>query len=185
MDTRRTRWSGAAVAAGALGVALVIPAGQVGAATDDTYQVRNLVSDVPGMAQVTDPHLVNPWGVSFSGASPLWVSDNEKDVATLYAGGVHGGTQTISSLVVNIPGGAPTGQVANPTTSFVVHGSDGSSAPARFLFVGESGHLSGWAPNVPPPPPSTQAQDAVVTPGAVDKGLALGRDRRRPDAVRG
>jgi len=155
-------------------VALVIPAGQVGAATGDTYQVRNLVSDVPGMAQVTDPHLVNPWGVSFSGASPLWVSDNEKDVATLYAGGVHGGTQTINSLVVNIPGGAPTGQVSNPTTSFVVHGSDGSSAPARFLFVGESGHLSGWAPGVPPPPPSTQAQDAVVTPGAVDKGMALG-----------
>ena len=57
-----------------------------------------------------------------------------------------------------------------------MHGSDGSSAPARFLFVGESGHLSGWAPNVPaPPPPSTQAQDAVVTPGAVDKGLALGQ----------
>ena len=76
--------------------------------------------------------------------------------------------------MVNIPGGAPTGQVSNPTTSFVVHGSDGSSAPARFLFVGESGHLSGWAPNVPPPPPSTQAQDAVVTPGAVDKGLAIG-----------
>ena len=114
MDTRRTRWSGAAVAAGALGVALVIPAGQVGAATDDTYQVRNLVSDVPGMAQVTDPHLVNAWGVSFSGASPLWVSDNEKDVATLYAGGVHGGTQTINPLVVNIPGGAPTGQVVQP-----------------------------------------------------------------------
>ena len=114
MDTRRTRWSGAAVAAGALGVALVIPAGQVGAATGDTYQVRNLVSDVPGMAQVTDPHLVNPWGVSFSGTSPLWVSDNEKDVATLYAGGVHGGTQTINPLVVNIPGGAPTGQVVQP-----------------------------------------------------------------------
>ena len=178
MDTRRTRstrWAAAAVAAGALGVAFVIPAGQVGAATDDHYQVRNLVSDVPGMAQVTDPHLVNPWGVSFLGTSPLWVSDNEKDVATLYAGGVHGGTQTINSLVVNIPGGAPTGQVSNPTTSFVVHGSDGSSGPARFLFVGESGHLSGWAPNVPPPPPSTQAQDAVVTPGAVDKGMAMGQ----------
>ena len=180
-NPRRTRWTGTFVAVGALGVvALVAPAGSVGAATDDTYQVRNLVSDVPGLAQVTDPHLVNPWGVSFSGTSPLWVSDNEKDVATLYAGGVHGGTQTINPLVVNIPGGAPTGQVSNPTTSFVVHGSDGSSAPARFLFVGESGHLSGWAPTVPPPPPSTQAQDAVVTPGAVDKGMAMGQTEDGP-----
>ena len=180
-NPRRNRWTGTFVAVGALGVvALVAPAGSVGAATDDTYQVRNLVSDVPGLAQVTDPHLVNPWGVSFSGTSPLWVSDNEKDVATLYAGGVDGGTQTINPLVVNIPGGAPTGQVSNPTTSFVVHASDGSSAPARFLFVGESGHLSGWAPNVPPPPPSTQAQDAVVTPGAVDKGMAMGQTEAGP-----
>jgi uncharacterized protein (TIGR03118 family) len=80
-------------------------------------------------------------------------------------------------LVVNIPGGAPTGQVFNPTSSFVVHGSDGSSGPAAFLFVGESGILSGWNPNVPtqvPPAKSTDAQIAVTTPGAVDKGLAIG-----------
>src|SRR6188472_1361008 len=174
MDTRRARSAGVAVVAGVLGVALVAPAGPVDASTHSTYRQHNLVSDVPGRAQVTDPNLVNAWGASYSPMSPLWVSDNGKDVTTLYAGGIHGGPQTINSLVVNIPGGAPTGQVSNPTTSFVVHGSDGSSAPARFLFVGESGHLSGWAPGVPPPPPSTHAQDAVVTPGAVDKGLALG-----------
>ena len=40
----------------------------------------------------------------------------------------------VAPLVVSIPGGAPTGQVSNPTTSFVVHDSAGHSAPARFLF---------------------------------------------------
>ncbi|HEY7043921.1 MAG TPA: TIGR03118 family protein, partial [Nocardioidaceae bacterium] len=130
-------------------------------------------------AQVTDPNLVNPWGVSFSSTSPLWVSDNGTDVSTLYTGGVHGGQQNILSLVVSIPGGAPTGQVVNPTSDFVVSDDSGNSGTARFLFVGESGHLSGWAPNVPPPM-STQAQDAVVTPGAVYKGLALAQTADGP-----
>jgi hypothetical protein len=30
------------------------------------YVQTNLVSDIPGLATVTDPHLVNPWGVSFT-----------------------------------------------------------------------------------------------------------------------
>jgi uncharacterized protein (TIGR03118 family) len=174
MHTRRARLTGVCVAAGALGVALVVPAGPVGASTHSTYRQRNLVSDVPGRAQVTDPNLVNAWGASYSPTSPLWVSDNGTNVTTLYAGGVHGGTQTINSLVVKIPGGAPTGQIHNPTTSFVVHGTDGSSGPAAFLFVGESGQLTGWNPNVPAPAPSHDAQVAVGTPGAVDKGLAIG-----------
>ena len=30
----------------------------------------NLVSDLPGVAQVQDPNLVNPWGISESSSSP-------------------------------------------------------------------------------------------------------------------
>src|SRR5262249_34566307 len=36
----------------------------------------NLVSDLPGVAQFQDPNLVNPWGISESGTSPFWLSDN-------------------------------------------------------------------------------------------------------------
>jgi uncharacterized protein (TIGR03118 family) len=180
MHTRRSRLAGVSVVAGALSVALVAPAGPVDASTHSTYRQHNLVSDVPGRAQITDPNLVNAWGASYSPTSPLWVSDNGTDVATLYAGGIHGGPQTINPLVVKIPGGAPTGQVFNPTSSFVVHGSDGSSGPARFLFVGESGNLTGWNPGVPPPAPSTEAQVAVPTPGAVDKGMAIGGPADNP-----
>jgi uncharacterized protein (TIGR03118 family) len=179
-DHRRS-WRAAAIGASAL--AVIVPALAGGGSalgaqqhSSPTYRQINLVSDVPGRAQVTDPNLVNAWGASYGPTSPLWVSDAEKGVTTLYSGGIHGGPQTIVPLVVTIPGDSPTGQVFNPTSEFVIHGSDGSSAPARFLFVTESGHLTGWAPIVPAtsPPPSTEAQDAVVTPGAVYKGLAIG-----------
>ena len=44
----------------------------------------NLVSDLPGVAQVQGPHLVNPWGISDAAGSPFWVSDNNAGVTTLY-----------------------------------------------------------------------------------------------------
>jgi hypothetical protein len=43
----------------------------------------NLVSDLPGIAAVTDPNLVNPWGISESSASPFWISDNNSGLSTL------------------------------------------------------------------------------------------------------
>lgn len=180
MDSHRARWSLRVAAVGAVALAVGAPTAAVNASSTSTFRQINLVSDVPGRAAITDPNLVNAWGASYGPTTPLWVSDNGKDVATLYSGGVHGGTQTIVPLVVHIPGGAPTGQTFNDTTSFVVHGPDGSSAPARFLFVGETGHLTGWAPTVPPPATSHDAQDAVVTPGAVYKGLALGHSSSGP-----
>ena len=50
------------------------------------YNQTNLVSDIPGMAAVTDPNLVNPWGMSRSSGSPWWISDNQPGVTTLYTG---------------------------------------------------------------------------------------------------
>ena len=182
MEARHWRWSFGLAAVGALALATATSADAgKNTSAQSTYQQINLVSDQPGQAQVTDPNLVNAWGASFSPSSPLWVSDNGTDVTTLYEGGIHGGTQTVDSLVVTIPGGAPTGQAFNSTSEFVVHGSDGSSGAAVFLFVGESGHLSGWNPNVPAgSPPSTVAENAVVTPGAVYKGLAIGSVNKGP-----
>ena len=69
------------------------------------YQQTNLVSDVPGLALVTDPNLVNAWGMSFGPNTFIWVSDNGTGVATLYDGS--GAPQ---SLVVTIPG--PLGSTA-------------------------------------------------------------------------
>jgi uncharacterized protein (TIGR03118 family) len=75
-------------------------------------------------------------------------------------------------LVVSIPGGAPTGQVFNPTPGFVVRSGD-ASGPARFIFDSEAGLVTGWNPGVPPPPPSTQAQVGASVPDAIYKGLAI------------
>src|SRR5712672_1592252 len=45
----------------------------------------NLVSDLPGVAQFQDPNLVNPWGIS-QGPGPLWISDNNSGLSTIYNG---------------------------------------------------------------------------------------------------
>jgi hypothetical protein len=89
-----------------------------------TYLQTDLVSDIPGLAALTDPNLTNPWGVSHLTGSPFWISDQGKNVSTLYA--VTGSTSvTLNSLVVSIPTTTsgpqgPTGQtlrMANPRTS--------------------------------------------------------------------
>ena len=51
---------------------------------EDTKLVQtNLVSDITGLATITDPELVNPWGVSHSPTSPVWVSNQGKSTSTL------------------------------------------------------------------------------------------------------
>ena len=49
------------------------------------YVQTNLVSNIPGLATISDPNLVNPWGVSYFGASPFWVSNQGSATSTLYA----------------------------------------------------------------------------------------------------
>ena len=45
----------------------------------------NLVSDIPGLAAITDPVLQNPWGMSHSATSPFWISNQGTNTTTLYA----------------------------------------------------------------------------------------------------
>jgi uncharacterized protein (TIGR03118 family) len=153
-------------------VALAPAAGAAAAQPGNAYHQTNLVSDLPGMAQLTDADLVNPWGLAFSPTSPAWVADNGTGKATLYRGFVNGSPIQKVPLVVSIPGGAPTGQVFNPTSGFVVRSGD-SSGPAVFIFDSEAGLVTGWNPGVPPPPPSTQAQVGASVPQAIYKGLAI------------
>jgi uncharacterized protein (TIGR03118 family) len=151
-------------------VALVPAAPAAGAQPGNAYHQTNLVSDLPGLAQLTDPDLVNPWGLAAGPTTPAWVADNGTDKATIYPGFVNGSPIVKAPLVVSIPGGAPTGQVFNPTPGFVVH-SGTSSGPARFIFDSEAGLVTGWNPGVPPA--STQAQVGASVPDAIYKGLAI------------
>src|SRR5580765_2409621 len=93
----------AAIAAGALAVG-------VPRAEEPDFTQVNLVSDIAGLAAVTDPSLNNPWGVSHSPTSPFWSSNQGTGTATLYA--VTGKT-TVSKVNIN----PPAGFVKIPTTA--------------------------------------------------------------------
>ncbi len=133
------------------------------------YTQVNLVANTSGVAPVTDPNLVNPWGVSRSSSSPWWISDNGTGLSTLY-----NGAGAINPLVVTIPKadpnsktfptGTPTGTIANSSpTDFLL----AAGAPADFLFSTIDGTISGWNPAVGVAsggaPPSTHAVVVVKT----------------------
>src|SRR3954447_2891782 len=180
---RAGRWSGALALVASAGLAMASSAGahpaQGGGHGPDRpvgpYAQRNLVADTPGSAELTDPTLVNGWGLSFGPASSAWVADST-GVATVYRGAVGDTPVTKVPDNVSIPGGGlPTGTVFNGTDGFVVSGGGGSAAP-RFLFATTSGVISGWNANVPGPG-SMQAEPEVTVPDAAFTGLALSGDR--------
>jgi uncharacterized protein (TIGR03118 family) len=115
------------------------------------YTQHNLVSDIPGMADQTDPNLTNPWGIGLSATSPFWISNNHSGNTTVF----NGAGQPFPSadpIVVNIPApasaaapGAVTGQVFNDTSGFNLSGK-----PALFLFATEDGDGAGWNSSADP-----------------------------------
>jgi uncharacterized protein (TIGR03118 family) len=146
------------------------------------YRQINLVSDQHGKARLTDPDLVNAWGLAASPGTnskpgtPLWVADNGSDKATLYQGNGPGMVSKVP-LVVHVTGAAPTGQVFNADQSaFIVKDKKGHSGSALFLFDTENGTIDGWSPGVNPngTGPSTVTEVARNNgANAVYKGLAI------------
>ena len=51
-----------------------------------TFTQTNLISDIPGQAKITDPNLVNPWGMALGLNGGIWVSDNGSGKAARMAG---------------------------------------------------------------------------------------------------
>src|SRR2546423_939421 len=140
------------------------------------YNQTNLVSNTSGVAPVTDPQLINPWGISRASGSPWWISDNATGFSTLY-----NGAGTKQSLIVtipqsdpnnkNTPTGTPAGTIANssPTDFLLAPGK-----PAAFLFSTIDGTIAGWNPTVAVAvaPPSTNAVTVIrTTDGSSYTGL--------------
>ncbi len=146
------------------------------------FRKINLVSDQHGKARLTDPDLVNAWGLAASPGTnskpgrPLWVADNGSDKATLYQGM---GTVAVSKvgLVVNVTGAAPTGQVFNADQSaFIVKDKKGHSGSSLFLFDTENGTIDGWSPGVNPNGSNPSTVTEVTRnngANAVYKGFAI------------
>jgi uncharacterized protein (TIGR03118 family) len=124
-----------------------------------TYLQHNLVSDLPGVADHTDPNLVNPWGIASGPTTPFWMAANRTSVSTIYDGN---GVQ--ARAAVPIPG-APTGVVFNSTTDFAM----APGQPATYLFATENGTIAGWNTGA-----AAVTKVDLSALGAVYKGLALG-----------
>lgn len=117
------------------------------------YQQNNLDSDIQGLAKnppsgTPDAKLLNPWGIATPPGGPLWVSDNNAGVSTLY-----NGAGDLQKLVVNIPSpvsgvpGTPTGVVFTGSSGFQFT-EKGVKTGASFTFVTEDGTIVAWLPGV-------------------------------------
>lgn len=141
-------------------------------APGSAYRQTNLISDVPGMAPVLDPLLVNPWGISVRGTSPFWVANNGTSTTQLIRGDTGGNPVVLnpSPQTINIPGGLPTGTVGNSTTDFqITPPGGGTPAAASFIFDSITGNITAWNGAS-----GATAQTAVSMPGHVWTGLAIG-----------
>ena len=100
------------------------------AAQTNSYTQTNLVSDMAGVANNTDPKLVNPWGISFFPGQAFWIADNKSGYSTIYdATGVSQFSVLIPAPAGDTNASTPTGTVINQTSGFKVNGS-----PSQFLF---------------------------------------------------
>src|SRR5581483_11421584 len=66
------------------GLMAAAPMVQAATPPGNAYLVHLLVADQPGIADNTDPNLVNPWGIYTSATSPFWVSDAGTGLSTVY-----------------------------------------------------------------------------------------------------
>src|SRR5579863_3270314 len=131
------------------------------------YSQTNLVSNTAGVANTTDPQLLNPWGISILPGQDFWIANNNSGTSTLYD---NQGNKD-AGLVVTIPGathnpngnckpGCPTGNVSNGNGAYFSGG--------QFIFDTEDGLIASW---------TGASSTAVVAfdnsaSGAVYKGLA-------------
>ena len=155
---------------------LLISLGAAHTAAAQGYVQTNLVTDNQSVtpAAITDPNLVNPWGIAISpNGGAFWISNNGTGTSTLYTGDVGGSAFAKAGLTVTLPGaggasGSPTGQIFNPTKDFNVT-VNGKTGPALFITAAEDGTLTGWNPST-----GTSAALTATTTNAVYKGLAIG-----------
>jgi uncharacterized protein (TIGR03118 family) len=159
-----------AVAGSVALMGLVACGGGSGSIGAQSFTATTLVSDGAVSAPHTDPNLKNAWGIAFNPKGFVWVADNGTSVATLYDG--NGVPQ---SLIVSIPNGIsgpanPTGIVFNGTTDFTVT-QGGKTGVGAFIFSGEGGTITAWAPAVAPTAAIVMFDSG--SGGAVYKGLAL------------
>jgi len=125
-------------------VVAALTAAPLWAATN--FVQRNLVADVAGVAENTDPNLVGTWGISASPTSPWWVSNTTNGTSTLYNGVGVPNTAVVAqvppSAVNKGKPGSPTGQVWSGYGAGNFEIAPGRAA--TFIFATLDGTISGY-----------------------------------------
>jgi uncharacterized protein (TIGR03118 family) len=150
------------------------------------YVQTDLVSDLTGLAQLTEPELVNPWGVSHTGTSPIWTSNQGTSTANLFSitpaltvtKVAPAGTNGNITIPPGGVGTGPTGQVASTSTTSFLVGNGGDNNPAHFMFANLNGTIAAWDTG-------QGAFTQVTTPGALYTGLAINSSQNRLYAANG
>ena len=199
MISRRGRSAGAEVRRSRPGIEALEARLVLSSSGNTLYLQSNLVSDIQGTANFTDPNLKDPWGISFTATSPFWISEQASNFKNASTGNfspvatLRTGSGSPVPLIVNIPNlnnapadsatNGPTGQVTpgapgiNPTnaTDFLVVGPNGGPAhKASFIFANMDGSISAWAGgNSGTPIANTRATIVASVAGASFTGLAI------------
>lgn len=103
------------------------------------FDWENLQSDIAGVADRTDPNLVNSWGLALNtNANIFWVADNGSGLSTLYQP-----DGTLVSLVVTIPRITEPHQLphllASSSTHFPTHLYSQTASQQRLFSMGKMG----------------------------------------------
>lgn len=132
------------------------------------YTQTNLVSDIEYYGSITNPDLVNPWGLLQASDNTFWVAANGSGLL------LHLGPDYNQIAAVTVPGedgvsqGTPSGIVFNGSTGFNISGS--FMGPSKIIVVTEDGLILGYNPAISP----SSAVARVTTADAVYKGVAIG-----------
>jgi uncharacterized protein (TIGR03118 family) len=169
---------------------VLFPFGSVRAGENEernAFTWKNLQSDIAGVADRTDPNLVNSWGLTINTtANIFWISDNGTGVSTVYRpdgspvllGQSGQNFVTLPPTLVDKGAqpptpAAPTGIAFNLSkNAFLI---PKTSDSAVFLFDGEDGGIWAWSPafNLTNAFLVIQPQTSDPTKNSVYKGLAL------------
>jgi uncharacterized protein (TIGR03118 family) len=107
-----------------------------------TYVQTNIISDMPGTASVTDPTMINPWGVSVGPA--IWIDAAGSGLVKVdtAAGAIVLPNVTIPAALETSAHGSPSGTVYNSAgTGFNLP----DATSALFLFGTLDGTIAGWS----------------------------------------
>ena len=131
------------------GIAVTISDFGGGGLTSGSVAQVNLVSNTSTIAAgITDPRLVNPWGIAGDVSGNAWVADTGSGYATYEGpgGSTPEGTSVLIPPASGNGAGSPTGIAYNSTTNFAING----QTPA-YLYDTLDGTISGWNGNLSTP----------------------------------